>query len=191
MRGMLASDEEKMRVSEADQRISACLEESLRILNHAAGLSSRYGAAASRHVRKVALKQLLGSQFSKYLWQVEHETQWYKYHPWPEGEKKVEEHVVPLDAVIEYLAQNRTRFPVEDLPRLRRFLVPRLILADVPASFNRLLKPKSAMPNENWHREPTTELDVGTWKLAVWARYGAHCPLPGEVNSPLRPRERK
>lgn len=164
------------RAMDPDELANCYLHCALRLLHSIDDLP--YPADCRRSALKLQLTKILGRPLTTQLALAEPATtyafEWRGLHYDPLSE----DHVVPLDAVIEFVRNNLGRFPVEDVQHFRRFISPRVVLANVPRHVNATLNVaglQKRMWDDRW-----TEVDDPD---VLWQRYSA-IGIPHPMNSP-------
>jgi hypothetical protein len=161
-----------------DQLANCYLESALQLLHRMPELP--YTPAMRRSALKLQAKAILGRPLTTQLVMAKDErVERLRFAGCTTGGSV--DHVIPLNAIIEFAAANLRHFPLHDVKRFRDFVVPRIRTAYVPSSINALLTSfglRHKMPNEEWARSLRAN--------AIWARYAAvGIPPPGHPDSPL------
>lgn len=170
-----------MKPERARERATCYLASALELLHVHEKLP--HAAEHRRSALKLQAKALLGGPLTKLL--VDSGDKSVKRYTFAgDFPARTDDHVIPLDAIIEHVFANLDRFPRGRPDLLHRFIAPRIVMALIPTSVDRdlnVLGFRARMPSDSWTRSLAPQ--------AVWERYSVlGVPSPGEVDSPFGPR---
>jgi hypothetical protein len=160
---------------EPDELANCYLHSALVLLHGNSGLP--YGASCRRSALKLQAKAILGAPLTNALQAAEphipYRLRWIGVH----SDAMTNDHVVPLDAVISFVAANLDLFPLNDIQHFRSFISPRVVIARVPIHVDASITAaglRNSMLNTSWHRTEKPTI--------LWQRYVAVGIPPPSTN---------
>ena len=142
-------------------------------------------ADACRSARNLAIKPLLGDPLARMLRRAEQPNE--KLHcfsyvgPLNAPGPRVNDHVIPLDAVILFLVAHPGLYA--NLGDFRKFMVKHIVMASLPSELNVAITNagyQSRMPDTEW---TCSDLTPDIWWRAAWRRYSIRVSTDGAPKS--------